>query len=439
MGAVSPALLHLLLLVFPTSSDERSRAEAEVKRLREARDKAYETLATAYAEAEAWYLHARENQGEGARGVLESAARAGLDALAVEEREGKIDPAARGKAQGFLRQRLLASLPASGVPSAIAPVLGIRLSESLAAESPPSPAEAAAAALAAVLDLERPFHESWNGPIFRESAAARDYAAADKALQEAGTKLQRLVRPDRFHPAYAGTPEGMVLVPGGTYKVGGDMGWDLDTERTKKSFDVAFHSFYIDRTEVTNARYKRFLDSLPASEALKHLPGSWPRNPNEPPAPPPGREEHPVGGVTLEDALAFAAWAGCRLPTEDEWSLAARGPQGFLYSWGNVWDGSRCNHLNAGLNQTMPVGAFPTDLSPFGCLDMSGNVSEWTASFPDGRPVTRLRENANVILRGGSFRRPGSKESVAWRWAYPALTTREADIGFRCAKDAPER
>jgi formylglycine-generating enzyme required for sulfatase activity len=70
---------------------------------------------------------------------------------------------------------------------------------------------------------------------------------------------------------------------------------------------------------------------------------------------------------------------------------------------------------------------------------MSGNVSEWTASFPDGRPVTRLRENANVVLRGGSFRRPGSRESASWRWAYPAITTRESDIGFRCAQDAPDR
>ncbi|HKB15857.1 MAG TPA: hypothetical protein VKF62_07315, partial [Planctomycetota bacterium] len=200
-----------------------------MKRLREARDKAYETLAAAYAEAETWYTRAREDQAAEARGLLESAARASLDALAVEEREGKIDPAARGKAQAFLRQRLLGSLPAAGVPSAISPALAIRLSESLAAETPPPPAEAAAATFAGVLDLERPFHESWNGPIFKEAAAARDYAAADRALQEAGTKLQRLVRPDRFHPAYAGTPEGMVLVPGATYKLGGDMGWDLDT------------------------------------------------------------------------------------------------------------------------------------------------------------------------------------------------------------------
>jgi formylglycine-generating enzyme required for sulfatase activity len=191
-------------------------------------------------------------------------------------------------------------------------------------------------------------------------------------------------------------------------------------------------AFAMDGTLVTNARYAQFLDSSGYEPRhphhfLKHWVGG---------APPPGKEEHPVVYVDLDDARAFAAWAGKRLPTEEEWQIVAQGTDGRKYPWGAEMLPDVCNAGQTG--GTTPVGAFPEGRSPFGLYDMCGNVWQWTESErSDGH--TRF-----AILRGGSFYRRGGSDwyfdegpKPVWFAAkmllhWPGLD-RCANIGFRCA------
>lgn len=190
--------------------------------------------------------------------------------------------------------------------------------------------------------------------------------------------------------------------------------------------------YAIDLTPVTNAEFAKFLRASGyrprhPENFLKHWQGS---------APPPGKEDHPVVYVDLDDARAYAKWTGKRLPTELEWQYAAEGPEALVYPWGNQMMPGRCNGGESG--GTTPVKAFPDGRSPFGCYDMCGNTWEWTESeYSDGR--TRF-----AILRGGSFfKAQGSKWytdggpqscrfGMKFLLMWPGLD-RCATVGFRCA------
>ena len=144
-------------------------------------------------------------------------------------------------------------------------------------------------------------------------------------------------------------------------------------------------------TLVTNAEFARFLAAtnyspLHAQNFIKHWTGG---------EPPPGLGDHPVVYVDLNDARAYARWAGKRLPTEEEWQYAAEGPEALRYPWGNELKPDACNGGENG--GTASVTAFPAGRSPFGCYDMCGNTWEWTESErSDG--ATRF-----CIIRGGSY------------------------------------
>jgi formylglycine-generating enzyme required for sulfatase activity len=200
---------------------------------------------------------------------------------------------------------------------------------------------------------------------------------------------------------------------------------------------VQFSPYAIDLTPVTNADYVRFLKATRykprhGKNFLKH----WVNG-----KPPMGLEDHPVVYVDLDDARAYARWAGKRLPAEEEWQYAAQGRDGRAYPWGSKWQEGRCNAGHTG--GTTSVTTFGEGRSPFGCYDMCGNVWEWTESErTDGR--TRF-----CIIRGGSYYKA---EGSAWYTdggpqpcnfaakfilMWPGLD-RCATIGFRCVVDVAD-
>jgi len=196
---------------------------------------------------------------------------------------------------------------------------------------------------------------------------------------------------------------------------------------------VRIEGFFIDEAAVTNADYQRFLDATGyrpkhSENFLRHWSNG--KMPAE-------LADHPVVWVDLDDARAFARWAGKRLPTESEWHLAAQGTDGRVWPWGNAFDSTRCNSTGTG---TVPVRSHPTGRSPYGLYNMSGNVWEWTESVRDDGH-TRF-----AILRGGSyFKAEGSVWYVAggpqpctshtkFLLMHPGLD-RCATIGFRCVAD----
>ena len=199
----------------------------------------------------------------------------------------------------------------------------------------------------------------------------------------------------------------MILIPAGEFLMG----------REKKTVFVP--AFYIDRTPVTNAEYKAFVDAT-----NYNFPPHWRRG-----QPPPGKENHPVVQVTWFDAVAYAEWAGKRLPTGPEWEKAARGTDGRIYPWGDTFDPTRLNCGEGGPLDTTPVGQYsPAGDSPYGVVDMAGNVYEWTN---DGNPVTTM------ALRGGSWL--DGRDQVKTFAIRKHTPRRKNDfIGFRCAMDAPE-
>jgi len=199
------------------------------------------------------------------------------------------------------------------------------------------------------------------------------------------------------------------------------------TERPKRKVNVP--AFYIDRYPVTNAEYKKFVDATNHHPPRGWVGGKYPE----------GQDDYPVTMVGWKDADAYAKWAGKRLPTEEEWEKAARGTDGRLYPWGNEWVEDACWIDDGKAPQTRPrttpVGCFPRGASPYGVMDMAGNVAEWTST--PARPPTPDRGWAWYVVKGAgnahmmryNFRCAARNFSAHTSRAHPWL-------GFRCAKDA---
>jgi gamma-glutamyl hercynylcysteine S-oxide synthase len=246
-------------------------------------------------------------------------------------------------------------------------------------------------------------------------------------------------------------PAGMGKIPAADFlfKVSGieiegfnDVGVDVqypweDSPRRFHEHLMHLDSFYVDKYPVTNAEFKKFLDATryQPKDAANFLrdwkDGTYPT----------GWENKPVTWVSQEDARAYARWAGKRLPHEWEWQYAAQGPDARLYPWGNDWDDNAvpAPDKSRTVRGPDPVDAHPKGASPFGVMDMVGNVWQWTEEFADEH--TRA-----AILRGGSYYQP--QGSI---WYFPQahkLTEhgklllmspsmdRSAAIGFRCVVDA---
>jgi len=253
-------------------------------------------------------------------------------------------------------------------------------------------------------------------------------------------------------------------------------GWALEDERPQRI--VKLKAFAIDRYEVTNARYRKFLAAVNKNgdaawahpdqpKGKDHTPRYWKEF--NPLLKDPAfarlaqfntatftQDDTPVVGVDWFDAYAYAKWAGKRLPTETEWELAARGTDGRRWPWGDEWQWGLCNIVGEktgadvraigkekdGFIYPAPVGSFPAGRSPFGCDDMAGNAAEWVADWyaadayrtgstdnPDGP-----KAGVGRVVRGGSSQNLPSYTRCAVR-AHREPEFKTFILGFRCAKD----
>ncbi len=246
-------------------------------------------------------------------------------------------------------------------------------------------------------------------------------------------------------------PADMIKVPAADYsfKVDGielegfnDIGVDVqypweDSPRRHHLSTVHIDSFWIDKFPVTNAQFKKFIDATNyhPKDDLNFL-RNWSGGTF-----PSGQENVPVTWVSREDAEAYAAWAGKRLPHEWEWQYAAQGTDGRIYPWGNSWDATKVPVPDKGrtLTGADKVDAHPSGASPFGVMDLVGNVWQWTDEFTD-------EHTRGGILRGGTYYQP--QGSV---WYFPQAyrldqhgkllmmapsKDRAGTLGFRCVQDA---
>jgi len=196
----------------------------------------------------------------------------------------------------------------------------------------------------------------------------------------------------------------MILIPAGEFLFGAN------------KQPMTLPAYYIDRTQVTNAEYKHYVDATKAS-----FPSHWRKG-----VPPAGTENHPVVHVTWFDAVDYAKWAGKRLPIATEWEKAARGTDGRVFPWGDTFDKKCLNCGEGGPLDTVPVGQYsPQGDSPYGVVDMAGNVYEWTN---DGNEVITMG------LRGGSWL---EGRDAARTFVVRKHTPRRKNdfIGFRCVMD----
>jgi formylglycine-generating enzyme required for sulfatase activity len=219
----------------------------------------------------------------------------------------------------------------------------------------------------------------------------------------------------------------MVKVPGGTFAMGSEDG-DPDEKPITR---VAVSAFELDATEVTVGAYQKCVAAAKCAEPDTGMYCNWRKQ---------GRENHPVNCVDLEQATAYCAFVGRRLPTEEEWEYAARGTDGRKYPWGSAipvaqlcWNGEGSD-LGKGERQgTCPVASYPAGRSPFGAFDMAGNVWEWTANAhcPYGH---RGCTAATRVIRGGAWNNVLPAYVRAQDRAEEAPGSRRDNVGFRCAK-----
>jgi formylglycine-generating enzyme required for sulfatase activity len=248
----------------------------------------------------------------------------------------------------------------------------------------------------------------------------------------------------------------MVYVPAGSFSMGSDR-YDVE----KPIQEITLEAFWIDQTEVTNTLFQKFVQAQAyrtdaetsgisivrniTSKTWEKTSGADWQHPQGPQSNLDGLWQHPVVNVSWNDATAYCTWAGGRLPSEAEWEKAARGEDGRTYPWGETApDPTLLNFTDVYLGKkasdgylfTVPVGSYPTGVSPYGAYDMAGNVWEWVGdwftAYP-GNPVSDPNFGTKSrVLRGGSWFNPPDIVRSAYRFInIPSGSS--TTMGFRCA------
>jgi len=237
----------------------------------------------------------------------------------------------------------------------------------------------------------------------------------------------------------------MILILAGEFLMGSPEGVGKEDEHPQHK--VYVDDFYISKYEVTNSQFAEFLNAVGKNDdgfgnrlvnmdliAIEHKNQIYKAKKRW--------EDNPVVGVSWYGCMAYAKWAGGRLPTEAEWEKSARGTDARAWPWGNIWDPTKCKSWELEPHGSAPVGSFPYGISPYGVCDIAGNVFEWLADLyqadyykvspfenPKGPDSGGFR-----VLRGGSWVEFADGCRCAFRFGQLPDSTR-SDSGFRIAKD----
>ncbi|MCK4763991.1 MAG: SUMF1/EgtB/PvdO family nonheme iron enzyme [Candidatus Aminicenantes bacterium] len=221
----------------------------------------------------------------------------------------------------------------------------------------------------------------------------------------------------------------MVYIPEGKFTMGSN-----DGNNEKPAHEVYLDGYWIGKYEVTFAQYDKYCEKIGEKKPDDE---GW------------GRGQRPIINVSWHDATAFCRWLsektglGFKLPTEAQWEKAARGTGELIYPWGFWFDKNKCNSSESGLKRTEPVGGYPGGASPYGCLNMAGNVCEWCSdrydekyykSSPGKNPQGPDPESGSPrVMRGGSWEYDADLCRATFRVAPAYLGARIDDLGFRLA------
>ncbi len=281
--------------------------------------------------------------------------------------------------------------------------------------------------------------------LLTSSAPLENPTREEGDFQEAAGRTQKISPVDGSLQVY---------IPAGSFRMGSTLEDPFYRDNEYPQRTVYLDGFWMDQTEVTNAMFAKFLNQEgnqieggdtwldaddPASQVV-YEDGAWRAVP--------GYEDHPAVEVTWYGARSYCQWANRRLPTEAEWEKAARGEDARTFPWGEGEPGVvkiPCERSNlAGCHfDTQPVGSYPDDISPYGVLDMAGNIAEWVSDWyqadyyrtaPSSNPQGP-QTGTYKVLRGGSWTMSYLTARTANRfWTDPSFACYYHGEGFRCAE-----
>ncbi len=304
---------------------------------------------------------------------------------------------------------------------------------------------------------------SSDGVLFEVGEAGErvDKEPVDKGPRGAAVESQPLpsqppraevVAPDRAAAKRGSIDFNWVSIPAGEFVMGSDKAMDkLAYDDETPQHTLYLPEYRIARIPVTVAQFAAFMAANPGYRTTaeqqgtasnwtgsewKEIKGADWAHPRGPGSDVRAKQDHPVTCVSWHDALAFCKWAGVRLPTEAEWEKAARGPDGGIWPWGDRAPNSGVCNFNMTVGDTTPVGSYPDGKSPYGLLDVAGNVWEWTSSlfrpykYDAGEGREDPKTDGGRTLRGGSFGNVAQLVRCACRgWGLPL--SRGGSLGFR--------